>query len=38
MALEGYSPHTIGEFAGRPPGVTDWVVIDQKRIDQFADC
>src|SRR4029453_337791 len=29
---------TIGEFAGRPVGVTAWVVVDQKRIDQFADC
>ena len=38
MALEGYSLRTIAEFAGRPVGVTDWVLIDQKRIDQFADC
>src|SRR5262245_37071599 len=38
MPLEGYSLRTIGEFAGRPVGVTDWVVIDQKRIDRFADC
>jgi hypothetical protein len=38
MALEGYGLRTIPEFAGRPVGVTDWVVIDQKRIDQFADC
>src|SRR5215470_11415498 len=38
MALDGYSLRTIAEFAGRPVGVTDWVVIDQKRIDQFADC
>jgi acyl dehydratase len=38
MALEGYSLRTIAEFVGRPLGVTDWLVIDQKRIDQFADC
>jgi acyl dehydratase len=38
MALEGYSLGTIAEFVGRPLGVTEWVVIDQKRIDQFADC
>jgi acyl dehydratase len=38
MALEGYSLRTIAEFVGRPLGVTDWVVIEQKRIDQFAEC
>jgi acyl dehydratase len=25
-------------FAGRELGTSDWVVIDQARIDQFADC
>jgi len=38
MALDGYSFCTIAEFIGRPLGVTDWVVVDQERIDQFADC
>jgi acyl dehydratase len=38
MALEGYSLRTISEFVGCPLGVTDWVVIEQKRIDQFAEC
>src|SRR5262245_1939101 len=38
MAIEGYRLRTIADFAGRPLGVTDWVVIDQKRIDRFADC
>jgi len=38
MAREGYSLQTIREFVGRPLGVSDWVAIDQKRIDQFADC
>src|SRR5215471_11635303 len=38
MALDGYSMSTIGNFVGRPIGVTDWVVIEQKRIDQFAVC
>src|SRR4029453_11954847 len=37
MALEGYSLRTIAAFVGRPLGVTDWVVIEQKRIDQFAE-
>jgi len=38
MALDGYSMSTIGKFVGRPFGFTDWVVIEQKRIDQFAEC
>src|SRR5215831_13995467 len=38
MALEGYSLRTIATFVGRPLGVTEWVVIEQKRIDQFAEC
>jgi acyl dehydratase len=38
MALEGYSLRTIATFVGRPLGVTDWVEIEQKRIDQFAEC
>jgi acyl dehydratase len=38
MALEGYSLRTIADFVGRPLGVTDWVVVEQKRIDQFAEC
>jgi len=38
MTREGYSLRTIAEFVGRPLGVTDWVEIDQKRIDQFAEC
>jgi acyl dehydratase len=38
MALESYSLDTIAGFVGRPLGVTGGVVVDQKRIDQFADC
>jgi acyl dehydratase len=38
MALEGYTLGTIADFVGRSLGVTDWVVIEQKRIDQFAEC
>jgi len=38
MALERYSLRTIAQFVGRPIGVTEWVVIEQKRIDQFAEC
>jgi acyl dehydratase len=28
----------IGSFVGRELGVSDWISIDQKRINQFADC
>ena len=28
----------IGEHIGRELGVSDWVTIDQSRIDNFADC
>src|SRR5262245_21349874 len=38
MALEEYSLSTIEQFVGRSLGVTDWVLIEQKRIDQFAEC
>jgi len=38
MASEGYRLRTIAEFAGRSLGTTGWIAIDQKRIDQFADC
>jgi acyl dehydratase len=38
MPREGYSLRTIAQFVGCPLGVTDWVVIEQKRIDQFAEC
>ena len=38
MAIDGYRLGTIPQFVGRPLGVTGWLTIDQKRIDQFADC
>jgi acyl dehydratase len=38
MTIEGYNVHSAGEFVGQELGVTDWVVIDQDRIDRFADC
>jgi acyl dehydratase len=33
-----YSITTIEEFVGRELGVSDWVVVDQARIDAFAQC
>jgi acyl dehydratase len=38
MTIEGYNVHSAGEFIGQELGVTDWIVIDQHRIDRFADC
>ncbi len=38
MALAGYSMTTAAQFVGRELGASDWVVVDQDRIDAFAEC
>jgi acyl dehydratase len=38
MATNVYSMTTLGEFVGREIGVSEWVSVDQRRIDEFADC
>lgn len=38
MSIAGYSMNTLGEFVGRELGVSDWLVVDQARIDAFAAC
>jgi acyl dehydratase len=38
MSMTGYSMATIDEFVGRELGVSEWVVVDQARIDAFAHC
>jgi acyl dehydratase len=38
VALEGYTLATIGDFVGKELGVSDWVAVDQQRIDDFAAC
>jgi acyl dehydratase len=38
MALAGYSMATAAQFVGRELGVSDWVVVDQDRINAFAEC
>ena len=38
MAIPGYSMATAAQFAGRDLGTSDWVAVDQERINQFADC
>ena len=38
MASTGYSMATLAEFKGREIGTSSWHVVDQRRIDEFADC
>ena len=38
MALPGYSMATLNQFAKQEIGVSDWTTVDQRRIDEFADC
>ena len=35
---DAYSMGSLESFAGREIGVSGWHVVDQKRIDAFADC
>ena len=36
--MSTYTFENIQEFVGKEVGVSDWVLIDQERINQFADC
>jgi acyl dehydratase len=38
MSLSGYSMITLPEFVGRELGVSDWIAVEQERIEQFAAC
>jgi acyl dehydratase len=38
MTLAGYTLDSLYDYVGRELGVSDWLTIDQARIDQFADC
>jgi acyl dehydratase len=38
MNILGYSVATLDEFVGHELGVSDWVTVDQARIDAFAKC
>ena len=38
MPPNGYKLTTIHQFVGRELGVSDWLTVDQERIDQFAAC
>jgi acyl dehydratase len=36
--IPNYRMTNAGEFVGRELGASDWVVVDQERINQFAAC
>ncbi|WNC93425.1 MaoC family dehydratase [Paraburkholderia sp. FT54] len=38
MSIKDYRIATIDDFVGRELGVSDWVTVDQARIDAFAQC
>jgi acyl dehydratase len=38
MPPDGYQLTTIHQFVGRELGVSDWLTVDQERINQFAAC
>ena len=38
MAIAQYSMATVAQFVGRELGTSDWVAVDQERIDRFAAC
>jgi acyl dehydratase len=38
MALDGYTLTAIGDFIGKELGVSGWITVDQRRIDDFAAC
>src|SRR5215813_4405269 len=38
MALAQYCMATAPQFVGRELGASDWVAVDQDRIDAFATC
>jgi len=38
QTLPAYSMATAADFVGRELGASNWVVVDQARIDQFATC
>ena len=37
MAINGYSLGTITHFVGQELGVTEWMTVDQERINHYAD-
>jgi len=38
MSRKQYDVSTLGQFVGQELGVSDWLTVDQERINEFADC
>jgi acyl dehydratase len=38
MSREQYDVSTFGQFVGQELGISDWLTVDQERINEFADC
>ena len=38
MSPDSYTLTTLQQFVGHELGVSDWLTVDQERIDQFAAC
>jgi len=38
MSQMQYDVSTLGQFVGQELGVSDWLTVDQERINEFADC
>ena len=38
MSRERYDVSTLEQFVGQELGVSDWLTVDQERINEFADC
>jgi len=38
MLGSGYTMSTVPAFVGRELGTSNWIAVDQERIDRFADC
>ena len=38
MTLQGYSMTPAPQFVGRGLGASEWLMVDQPRIDAFAEC
>ena len=38
MSHKQYDVSTLEQFVGQELGVSDWLTVDQERINEFADC
>jgi acyl dehydratase len=38
MGLPGYSVNGLDGFVGKEVGLSGWTTVDQRRIDEFAEC